>query len=216
MSEVGYEGKERYQAKAVAEAYDQRRFTSLKGRLTDRLEKARVLAALERADVDGPLLDIPCGTGRMTEMLLERGYGVTAADISEAMMKHAKQKTAGYGSKVRFVTADIEDLRFEDASFDLILTLRLLHHIPPALHSKVLKQLHRKTRRWVIMTFSNKYTLQNLQRNVRSFFTKFPRYSISPALFRREVTDAGFEIVEYLPLLPVFSESVVVLLKKTR
>ncbi len=216
MSEVQYEGKERYQAGAVADAYDQRRFTSLKGRLTDRLEKARVLTALERADVDGPLLDIPCGTGRMTEMLLERGFDVTAADISEAMMKHAKEKTAGYGSKVRFVTADIEDLQFEDASFDLILTLRLLHHIPPELHSKVLEQLHRKTRKWVIMTFSNKYTLQNLQRNARSLFTKFPRYSISPALFKQEVTDAGFEIVEYLPLLPVFSESVVVLLEKMR
>ncbi len=217
MHDSQYEGKARYQVETVADTYDEKRFRSLKGRLTDQLEKARVLRALERANVSGPILDIPCGTGRMTELLLARGLEVTAADISEAMMRHAKAKTAQYGSKVRFVKADIEDLsQFPDEAFELILTLRLLHHIPPRLHMKVLDQLHRKTRRWVIMTFSNKYTFQNMQRNLRSLITGFPRYSISPALFRKETSDVGFRIVEYLPLVPVVSESVIVLLEKQR
>lgn len=214
MNEPLYEGKVRYQAESVADVYDLGRFRSLKGRLTDRREKACVFRALKRADVRGPILDLPCGTGRLTEALLERGFRVTAADISDAMMKHAKRKTAKYGSRVKFKKADIENLLFPDNSFELILTLRLLHHIPPHLHTRVLEQLHRKTRRWVIISFSSKYTIQNVRRNLISLVTKSPRYSISPALFKREIAEASFEIVDYIPLLPLFSESVIALLKK--
>ena len=105
-------------------------------------------------------------------------------------------------------------MQFRDESFELILSLRLLHHIPPNLHARIFEQLHRATRKWVVMSFSNKYTVQNVQRNLRSLITKFPRYSISPALFRKQTAEAGFRIVEYLPLLPFWSESVIVLLEK--
>ena len=214
MSQPKYQAKERYQLRSVADSYDDRRFVSLKGRWTDRREKSCVLKALERANPAGPILDIPCGTGRMTELLLERGFRVIGGDISEAMIKHAVRRTAKYGERVQFVKCDIESLQFPPGSFDLVLTVRLLHHIPPSLHKGILAQLHRVTRRWVIISFSNKYTLQNWRRNLKSLFTGFPRYAIAPSLFRKEVAEAGFNIVEYIPLLPVISESVFVLLEK--
>ena len=214
MNEPAYEAKRRYQAEPVADVYDSRRFSGLKGRLTDSREMACVSRALSRARPSGPILDIPCGTGRITELLLREGFQVTAGDISDAMIERARKRLKDFESQVRFVKCDIEDLQFPENSFELIATVRLLHHIPPALHARILGQLHRATRKWVILSFSNKYTLQNLRRNVMSVFTKFPRYSISPALFRREVQTAGFEIVDYMPLFPFVSESVFVLLRK--
>ncbi len=163
----------------------------------------------------GPILDLPCGTGRMTQLLLERGFRVVGADISGAMMRHARERTRRFGSQVNFVKADIENIQFPDEAFELILTIRLLHHIPPELHPEVLGQLHRKTRRWMIISFSNKFSFQSLRRNLKSLITKAPRYSISPALFKREIAEAGFKVVEYIPLLPIISESVIVLLEKT-
>lgn len=214
MEQSQYQAKERYQPQAVADSYDDRRFTSFKGRWTDRREKACVLRALTRANPAGPILDIPCGTGRMTELLLERGFQVTGGDISEAMMSHASRRTAKYGAQVQFVKCDVEALQFPPESFDLVLTVRLLHHIPASLHISILAQLHRVTRRWVIISFSNKYTIQNWRRDFKALFAKFPRYAIAPALFKQEVAGAGFNIVEYMPLLPVVAESVFVLLEK--
>lgn len=210
-----YEGKDRYQNPKVAGDYDDIRFVSMQGKYTNKREIALVLKSLEIAGLQsGEILDLPCGTGRVTEALLDKGFRVTGGDISEEMMSHAKKKTVNYGDQVQFAKADIENLQFPDNSFDAVTTIRLLHHIPPSLHIQVLSELHRVSRQWVVITFSTKYALQNVRRNFKSVFTKFPRYSISPSLFKSEVDQVGFDIVSYIPMFPLISESNFVLLKK--
>ena len=57
-------GREWYQADAVAEAYENKRFSG-GGRLIDRREKRAVLEAM--APVEGKrILEIACGTGRFS------------------------------------------------------------------------------------------------------------------------------------------------------
>ena len=209
-----YEGKTRYQDKNIADGYDDRRFIGLKGKWTHKREKEcleKMLAVVPKGE---KILELPCGTGRLTEFLLQLGYEVTAADISDEMMRHAKSKTEAFGSKVTFKKADIEDLLYEDNTFSAIAVIRLLHHIPAELHSKVLAELHRVTKKWLVITYSNKHTFQNLRRNIMALFTKEPRYSISKEQFLNKVAQTGFTVVEYLPILPVISEEVFVLLEK--
>jgi ubiquinone/menaquinone biosynthesis C-methylase UbiE len=187
----------------------------LKGKFTDRLEKNAIEKALNKTGLgSGVALDIPCGTGRITELLAKKGFNVVASDISEAMMQHAIERNKPFGDSVKFTKADIEKLEFEDNSFDVVLTIRLIHHVPASLHLSILSGLKRVTRRWVIITCSNKYSFQNLRCDLVSRFTKFPRYSISPSLFRKEVQLAGFNIIAFIPIFPIFSESVIVLLEK--
>lgn len=62
-------------------------------------------------------LDLGCGTGFFTLQLLDRKLNVTAADISSAMITHAKSRC---GAKANYVVADAEALPFEDNSFDLV------------------------------------------------------------------------------------------------
>ncbi len=214
MDNAASEGKTRYQQVEVADNYDAKRFTSLKGRITNRLEVARIKQALQIANVSGEVLDLPCGTGRMTEMLLDKGFRVTAGDISEEMMKHARERTSRFGDQVSFVSCDVENLEFAENRFDLILTMRLIHHIPPDLHGRVLSQLWKTTAAWVIISFSNKYSLQSARRNIVALFTKAPRYSISVARFKKEAREAGFKIRKINRLFPIVSESVIVLLEK--
>ena len=66
-------GQEWYQADAVADAYEDKRF-SRGGRLIDRREKEAVLSALGPVQ-DKNVLEIACGTGRFTVMLAERERG---------------------------------------------------------------------------------------------------------------------------------------------
>ncbi len=209
-----YEGKYRYQSASIADEYEKRRFSTLKGRLTDKLEKYCIRKALSIASPIVSILEVPCGTGRITEMLLESDYRVMAVDISEKMMKHAKERNKKSRKKVSFEIGDIEGLKYDENSFDLILTIRLLHHIPVALHKKVFQQLHRTTRKWVLISFSNRYTVQSIRRDIVAYFKKGKRYSIAPSLFKKEVRENGFRIVKYSPIMPILSESVIVLLKK--
>jgi ubiquinone/menaquinone biosynthesis C-methylase UbiE len=70
-------------------------------------------------NIDGPVLEVGCGTGYLTEYLLSKGYDVTAIDISEQMIRRTKQKLEQKGlptSKV--MRADIIALPFDDKSFD--------------------------------------------------------------------------------------------------
>lgn len=54
----------------------------------------------------GPLLDLACGTGRMSIHLALQGYQVTGVDIVSAMIERARQKAAVRSAEVEFVVSD--------------------------------------------------------------------------------------------------------------
>jgi len=55
------------------------------------------------------ILELGCGTGNYTRILLARGYHITGVDVSEDMLSLAKAKCQG-----RFLNADIRDLEIDD------------------------------------------------------------------------------------------------------
>lgn len=67
--------------------------------------------ALDRLDVHGDerVLDAGCGSGRLTEMLLERlpGGSVVALDGSASMLAEARRRLARFGDRVTYVQADL-------------------------------------------------------------------------------------------------------------
>jgi SAM-dependent methyltransferase len=65
-------------------------------------------------------LDLACGTGNSTVPLLARGYSVTACDISEAMVREARQKLPDHADA--FFVADMRELPAV-GEFDLVLCL---------------------------------------------------------------------------------------------
>lgn len=68
------------------------------------------------------ILDIGCGTGRHAIELARRGYNVTGVDLSESMIKKAKEKSLNYGVEVYFHIADARNLKFKD-EFELVIMM---------------------------------------------------------------------------------------------
>lgn len=120
-------GREWYQTDAVAERYEEKRF-SRGGRLIDRREKQAVLDALSPIE-DRQVLEIACGTGRFTVMLAERGADVVGLDISGPMLAQGRQKAtaAGVRAKLGFLRGDAARLPFPDDSFEAVLAMRFFH-----------------------------------------------------------------------------------------
>ncbi|OGW79817.1 MAG: hypothetical protein A3G33_02910 [Omnitrophica bacterium RIFCSPLOWO2_12_FULL_44_17] len=145
-----YKAKERYTDKNVATAYDEERFTSWVGQIAHKIESDALAYSVDRYfEKGGSILDIPCGTGRLLPVLLNRGFLVTGGDISNEMIQVAQKK---YGNAT-FKVVDAENLPFSDNAFDYVTSYRLMCHLPKDVRRKVLGEMVRVARKTVVVNY---------------------------------------------------------------
>ncbi|MES2588765.1 MAG: class I SAM-dependent methyltransferase [Bacteroidota bacterium] len=77
---------------------------------------------------ESTVLDLGCGTGRWTKYVANKVKIVEAVDPSEAVL--AASKLIGDIPNVRITQASVSNIPFDDESFDFIICLGVLHHIP--------------------------------------------------------------------------------------
>ena len=101
--------------------------------------KEKNLKYLEQAlsgvpeDFRGKLLEVPVGTGVLTMPVYRDlpGADITCLDYSPDMMKAAQERAKALNlSNVRFQQGDVGALPYEDASFDIVLSLNGFHAFP--------------------------------------------------------------------------------------
>jgi SAM-dependent methyltransferase len=71
-------------------------------------------------------LDLCCGHGNVSEALVSRGCEVVGVDFSPAMLAFAREKMP----RATFTEADAQDLPFEDAEFDIVVSNLGVCHVP--------------------------------------------------------------------------------------
>jgi ubiquinone/menaquinone biosynthesis C-methylase UbiE len=79
----------------------------------------------ERLDIapGSQVLDVACGSGQLALMAAKDGMEVTGVDIAGNLVQRARARAQAEGLKVRFQEADAEALPFDDASFDVVVSL---------------------------------------------------------------------------------------------
>ena len=68
---------------------------------------------LEQGERPLNILELGCGSGNVTEKLLEKGYEVVGIDYSEEMLEIAEEKTEEFGNKVIYIQQDLREIDFE-------------------------------------------------------------------------------------------------------
>ncbi|MHA1505646.1 MAG: methyltransferase domain-containing protein [Candidatus Asgardarchaeia archaeon] len=89
-------------------------------------------------------LDLGCGTGRYTELLLSKGFDVISVDVSKEMLKITRKRVEGKGYEGKFflLQCDVGFIPFKDRIFDVILGIfGAFNHTP--YYSKGFKALNR-------------------------------------------------------------------------
>jgi SAM-dependent methyltransferase len=70
---------------------------------------------------DGPVLDLACGTGRLTIPLARAGKQVTGGDLSPHMLQRARLSAEAAAAKVDFVQLDIREFELNGRTFGTII-----------------------------------------------------------------------------------------------
>lgn len=207
-----------YQDARVVEGYDAARFHGRHSSRSTRRKWEAIRSALgaefERC---ASVLDLPCGTGRFAALLAESGKRFVEADLSAPMLAAASKVAAGTRGFAGAVRCDVARLPFADASFDLVLSIRFLFHVPRELRPTLLAEMARVARRYVVVDVRHKYSWSSFTRRLRATLSRgrvSHRYALRE--IEHDFAAAGLSIVRRKWLAPGFSEKMIVVAERTR
>jgi len=148
--------------------------------------------------------DVGTGKGRFAISFALQGAEVYALDISREMLERARRDAQTAGVQVHYLQGDAENLPYPDHSFDLVVCMETIMHVPHP--GKLLRELARLVRPdgQVLVSMTNKYRINALARLPETLYQRLrparqtgtPRYmwAYSVPTFRCLIRQAGLEI----------------------
>ena len=80
-------------------------------------------------NTDARILELCCGTGRLTLPIAKEGYDISGVDFTASMLEQAKVKATKEGLEIEFIEADIRTLELSE-KYDLIfIPFNSIHHL---------------------------------------------------------------------------------------
>jgi len=107
-------------------------FTSLMGLGVNR-PNSRMVIELAKIKAGDKVLDVGCGTGNLTltaKLYTGASGSVYGIDASPKMIEVAQKKAKRIGSETIFEVGLIEQLAYPDATFDIVISRLVIHHLP--------------------------------------------------------------------------------------
>jgi ubiquinone/menaquinone biosynthesis C-methylase UbiE len=158
--ELGHARADGAHKRSQAEHFDHEvveEFEVTRPRGTPRLYEFLIREKLRRATspigpglIGASALTVCGGSGMDAELLERQGADVVVTDISLGAARRTRERARRYGLRLTAIVADIENLPFADASFDLVLVHDGLHHLEGP--DRGLAEMARVARRWVSVT----------------------------------------------------------------
>lgn len=186
-----------YRDAKVAGEYDTIRYRGVfRGTMKQRLHERTLRAAFEGLPKGATLLDVPVGTGRFTNFLVEEGYRVVGADISPEMIAEAKRKVAGTPENLLgFPVCSVEALPFRDKSVDCTLTVRFMHLVPLEMWPAIFRELARVAKTRVVLCVNiDKFALKFIARRLAG---KANKRWMSQTQFTKLLAENGLTVTRY-------------------
>jgi ubiquinone/menaquinone biosynthesis C-methylase UbiE len=134
------------------------------------------------------ILDVGCGLGNFSKVT-QGSY--TGVDLNKSFIKFAKKN---YGSKNRkFFVMDATRLPYKNKSFDKATFLSMLHHFSEKDNQKVLKELARVTKKYIVVL-----DLLPTKRPIAGFLVKMDRGDhVRPLGKQFKILKKYFKVLRY-------------------
>jgi len=158
------------------------------------------VAAIRSPDV-GSVLELGCGTGLFTKELAVVGPLVTGIDVSDDLLRIAKERVVN--DNVLLLNADAHDTPFRHGTFDVVVGSSVLHHLNVPVALRECRRVLRKGGRfvftepnmlnpqvWVMFNVKCLKWIWHVSPDEKAFFSW---------QLRREIESAGFVDVRITP-----------------
>lgn len=89
------------------------------------------VVSLSKIPPGGRILEVGCGTGKATEPLARRGYGILCVELGENLAAFTRRRLADY-PRVEVLTGAFEDWPEEESAFDLVVSAEAFHWLDQA------------------------------------------------------------------------------------
>jgi ubiquinone/menaquinone biosynthesis C-methylase UbiE len=130
---------------------------------------------------DAQILDLCCGSGQVTGILLEYSDDVTGLDISPLSLSRCRRNVP----QAKYVEALAEEMPFADGTFDLVHTSAAMHEMTRSQLEQIFAQVYR------VLKPDGKFALVDFHRPTNPLF--MPGLSIFFWLFE---TDSAWQLIE--------------------
>jgi len=207
---------QRFVDSTAAQAYAGR-FEKGSRRRTHLREQRAVAGIFARLPECASVLDVPCGAGRFLETLSQNHRTVTEMDVSAAMVDLARERARQITPPPQFLVGDAGDIKLATNAVDSVFCNRLLHHLRAAEERiRVLKEFHRITRQYLVVSFFDYHSFGWARRLVKAFKGRKTDYRAQPTLpaFLAELELCGFQLLQIVPIGPFWVSEKYLLLKK--
>jgi ubiquinone/menaquinone biosynthesis C-methylase UbiE len=120
------------------------------------------------------VLDLGCGNGRLFQLFSDLNISYVGLDVSAALIEEAQKTYVRQGAQ--FIISDALKLPFNSASFDVVFSIALLHHIPSwEYRCQLVKEVYRVLKESGLFFVSvwNLWQVRYLRFVLKSFLAKF-------------------------------------------
>lgn len=146
-----------------------------------------LVAARAEARTGMRLLDVACGTGNAAQFAAKAGAQVTGIDLATRLLEVGRNKARAKGLEIDFREGDAEDIPFEDASFDRVVST--FGHMFAPRHQQTADEMARVCRRGgaiVTATWTPEGIVGEIFKAGASFMPPPPEGASPPVLWGRE------------------------------
>jgi SAM-dependent methyltransferase len=191
-----------YQRRDAADGYNAMYSERWHKRWITRREQALLGGLLASQPRSTSLLDLPSGGGRLSAVMAPHTELLLEADIALGQLLHGREHQR-VAARQLWLTASGFHIPLRDRAVDGVVCVRLNHHLPTAdERERLLAELLRVARRFVVMTFFDHHSLKNWLRRARAPFDGKPsKMTMSVARVRELAAEGGFDLVAWPTLM---------------
>lgn len=198
-----------YNSARGADAYKADYRNKLHRKWSDKRERALLAGYFAEIGHVDRILDLPCGHGRLSDLLKSHCRQLVEADWSFTMVSLNR---ADHGLDARnYFRASALEIPLPDRAVDVVVSFRLSHHLETQdLRERHLRELFRVAGNAVVVTWFSATSLKNVLRQVRVVLTgKKPKNVLRNDRVRAIAAECGFTQRRARPLFRIGSGHVV-------
>jgi ubiquinone/menaquinone biosynthesis C-methylase UbiE len=176
------------------------RFSGATGAFFLQRQTAAVVSLLDRIGNDRcSVLEVGGGHAQLTQLFLDRGHSVTVHGSALSCFGRIAELEERYGDRIQRLLGSLKRVPVDDASFDVVCSIRLLAHVGS--WQELVAEKCRLSRRFVICEFPTDQGVQRLASTLHPLKVRLepdtrPFTTASVDAVHRELQRHGFRVVQ--------------------